>query len=137
MVSRFNEVLTARLLEGALDTLTRHGARPKDIRVVHVPGAFEIPLALKRALARFRPDAALTLAVVIQGKTRHFDQVVQQSAKGVQAVILKTDIPVILGIIPAKTIQDAVERVGLKQENKGRDWALAAIEMADLMRRVA
>ncbi len=134
VVSRFNEYLTDRLLEGALETLLGHGARPRDIFVVHVPGAFEIPLALKRLLSRKKFDAAITLAVIIRGQTKHFDQVATESARGIQDFAIKSEVPVILGIIPAESEAQAVERVGLKQMNKGREWALSAIEMATLLK---
>lgn len=134
VVSEFNEVLTNRLLEGALDTLVRHGAREKDIRVVYVPGAFEIPLAAKKLIARQRPDAVITLAVVIKGETRHFDQVVRESAKGIRELGDRTGVPVILGVIAADDVKRAVERTGIKHMNKGREWALAAIEMAAVAR---
>jgi 6,7-dimethyl-8-ribityllumazine synthase len=137
VVSRFNEFLTARLLEGALDTLLQHGARENDIRVVHVPGAFEIPLAAKKLISKFKPQAVITLGVVIRGQTRHFDQVVAESAKGIRELSLKSQIPVILGIITADKPGHAIERVGIKQMNKGREWALAAIEMANLIRRLS
>ena len=132
VVSRFNEYLTKQLMEGALDTLLRHGARETDIHVTHVPGAFEIPLAAKKLIARTSPDAVLTLSVVIRGKTRHFDQVVDQTAKGIRELSIKSGVPVILGMVTANDPADAVERVGLKQMNKGREWAMSAIEMADL-----
>lgn len=134
VVSRFNEVLTRQLLEGALDTLIRHGARQKDISVVHVPGAFEIPLAAKKIVKKRNVDAVITLAVIIRGQTRHFEQVATQTARGIREVSLQSEVPVILGVIPAESINDAMERVGIKQSNKGREWALSAIEMADLMR---
>ena len=134
VVSQFNEFLTNRLLEGALDTLVRHGAREKDIHVVYVPGAFEIPLALKRLLAKKKPDAVITLAVIIRGETRHFDQVARESARGVRELSVKSEVPVILGILAVESAEQAVRRVGLKQANKGCEWALSAIEMANLMR---
>ena len=134
IVSRFNEVLTTRLLEGALDTLLRHGARERDIQVVHVPGAFEIPLVAKRVTQKKDVDAVITLAVIIRGQTRHFEQVATQTARGLREVSLKSEVPVILGVIPAESVSDAVERTGLKQTNKGREYALSAIEMANLMR---
>ncbi len=137
VVSQFNEFLTAQLLEGALDTLLRHGARAKDIYVAHVPGAFEIPLAAKKLISKFKPQAVITLAVVIKGQTRHFDQVVAQSAKGIRELSMKSDVPVILGIITADKPQQAIERVGIKQMNKGRQWAQAAIEMANLLRKLS
>ena len=134
VVSQFNEYLTSRLLEGALDTLVRHGARERDIHVVHVPGAFEIPLTLKRLAASKPLDAILTLAVIIRGDTKHFDQVTQEAARGVREFSLKSEIPVILGMIPAENAEQAVLRVGVKQVNKGREWALSAIEMAHLLK---
>ncbi|HXV18841.1 MAG TPA: 6,7-dimethyl-8-ribityllumazine synthase [Candidatus Omnitrophota bacterium] len=134
VVSQFNEFLTARLLDGALDTLKRHGALGRDIHVVHVPGAFEIPLALKRLASSKKLDAMLTLAVIIRGDTKHFDQVTQEAARGAQELALRLEIPVILGMIPAETAEQAVKRVGVKQINKGREWALAAIEMAHLLK---
>lgn len=136
VVSQFNEYLTSKLLDGALDMLSRHGAREKDIHVAYVPGAFEAPLAAKKLIRRVRPHAVIVLAVVIKGKTRHFDQVVTETAKGIRELSLKTDIPVILGMVPAATIEQAIERVGIKHMNKGREWALSAIEMANLMKKM-
>ncbi len=133
VVAEFNEALTNTLLEGALDTLVRHGAREKDIHVVYVPGAFEIPLAAARLIARRKPDAVITLAVVIKGQTRHFDQVVAESAKGIRELADRSGIPVILGIVAADDVKHALERTGIKHMNKGREWALAAIEMAGVM----
>lgn len=132
VVSQFNELLTDQLLEGALDTLIRHGARSKDIFVAQVPGAFEIPLAAKKLIAKKKPHAVITLAVIIKGETKHFDQVAMESAKGVRELSMKSGIPVILGILPAHTTEQAIQRAGLKHGNKGRDWALSAIEMASL-----
>jgi 6,7-dimethyl-8-ribityllumazine synthase len=134
VVARFNEYLTRRLLDGAVDTLLRHGAREKDIYVVHVPGAFEIPLTVKKVLRSKKADAVIALAVIIRGQTKHFEQVAIQAARGLREVSLKSEVPVILGIIPAESVEDAVERVGIKHENKGREWALSAVEMASLMR---
>ena len=136
VVAQFNEYLTSRLLEGALDVLVRHGAREKDIRVVYVPGAFEIPITLKK-LAAGRYDAILALAVVIRGQTRHFDQVVNESAKGAREVSLKSEVPVILGVVSADTPAQALQRVGIKHTNKGREWALSAIEMASLVKKLS
>ena len=134
VVSRFNEYLTGRLLEGAVDTLIRHGAREKDIQVVHVPGAFEIPLVTKKIIKKGKMDAVLALAVIIRGDTLHFEQVATQTARGLREVALASGIPVIMGIIPAESVNDAIQRVGIKQTNKGAEWALSAIEMANLMR---
>jgi len=134
VVSRFNEPLTDRLLEGCLDTLVRHGASSKDIIVAEVPGAFEIPLVARKLIERQkRLDAVITLGIVIRGRTRHFDQVVSETSKGIRELSQRTGIPVILGIIAADSISLAYERTGIKQLNKGREWAMAAIEMANLM----
>lgn len=136
VVAQFNEFLTSRLLEGALDTLVRHGASERDIQVVYVPGAFEIPLAAQSLIKRKKPDAVITLAVVVRGQTRHFDQVVSETAKGVRELAQKSRVPVILGMVSASSAQQAIRRVGLKQINKGREWAMSAIEMANLMREL-
>ena len=137
VVSQFNEFLTSRLLEGALDTLLRHGALKKDIRVVYVPGAFEIPVASKKLISKIKTQDVITLAVVIRGETRHFDQVVNESAKGIRELSMKSGIPVILGMVTADKPAQAMERLGIKQMNKGREWALAAIEMANVMRKLS
>ncbi len=136
VVSEFNEFLTRRLLEGALDALIRGGAREKDITVVWVPGAFEIPLAAQKLIANKKLNAVITLAVIIRGETKHFDQVAGETAKGLRELAQKTEIPVVLGIIPADTVDQALRRVGLKQVNKGREWGLTALAMADLMPRI-
>ncbi|MCG3176283.1 MAG: 6,7-dimethyl-8-ribityllumazine synthase [Candidatus Omnitrophica bacterium] len=135
-VSDFNEALTRQLLDGAVDTLLRHRVRPADITVAHVPGAFELPLAVRRLIRRARPDAVIALAVVIRGQTRHFDQVVQESARGLREIALAEDVPVLLGIVPAENAAQAIERCGIKQMNKGREWALAALEASDVLRRI-
>ncbi len=134
VVSQFNEPITARLLEGALDTLVRHGVRERDIRVAYVPGAFELPGITRELIAAFRPEAVIALAVVIRGQTRHFDQVVAESARGLGEASERTGVPVILGVIPAANVGQALRRAGIKQTNKGRDWALAALETANLRR---
>lgn len=134
VVSRFNEYLTRQLLEGATETLMGHGAKFSDIHVLHVPGAFEIPLTAQKLVKSRNVDAVITLAVVIQGETKHFDQVVNETARGLRELSQTAEVPVILGMIPAKNVEQAIERVGIKQMNKGREWALSAIEMANLMR---
>lgn len=136
IVSQFNEYFTNQLLDGALDVLVRHGARERDIRVVYVPGAFEVPLALRKLVSRKKIDAVITLSVVIRGETKHFDQVIGEAARGVREFSEKCGIPVILGMVPAETAAQAVQRVGVKHSNKGREWALSAIEMANLMKRL-
>ena len=137
VVAQFNDYLTKKLLEDALDALTRHGAKAKDVTVVYVPGAFEIPLAAKRLIAKKKPHAVLTLSVVIQGQTRHFDQVVTECAKGIRELSMKSGVPVILGMITAKTTAQAIERLGVKHTSKGREWAVAAIEMASVMQKLS
>lgn len=132
VVSRFNEYLTSKLLDGAVDTLLRHGARPADVHVAHVPGAFELPLAAQKLIRAKKPHAVIALAVVIQGETKHFDQVVAEAARGIRELSQRTGVPVLLGMIPAANEKQAIARVGIKQTNKGRDWALGAIEMANL-----
>ena len=136
VVSRFNEYLTDQLLENALDTFKMRGADMKKVHVAHVPGAFEVPLAAKKLIRRVKPDSVLTLSVVIRGKTKHFDQVVTQCAKGVRELAMDSGVPVILGMITAEEPADAVERVDAKKMNKGREWALSAIEMANLSRKL-
>lgn len=136
IVSEFNEYLTRRLLEGALDTLTRAGVREKDITVVWVPGAFEIPLTAQKIVAKKRFDAVIALAVIIRGETKHFDQVTVETAKGLRELSQKSEVPMVLGVIPADNLEQAMRRVGLKQMNKGREWAFTALAMADLMKKV-
>jgi len=133
VVSRFNELLSNRLLSGAQDGLTRHGVEPGDIDVAWVPGAFETPLAAKTMAATGRYDAVIALGVIIRGGTPHFDYVAAETSKGVAAASLQTGVPVIFGVITADTIEQAVERAGTKSGNKGWDAALSAIEMANLM----
>jgi 6,7-dimethyl-8-ribityllumazine synthase len=137
VVSRFNEALTRELLDNALKALKARGAILKNIYVVHVPGAFELPLAAKKLIQKVRLDAVITLGVVIRGRTRHFEQVAQEAARGVRELSEKSQVPVILGIIPAENVSQAVERVKAGGLNKGREWALAAIEMATLVRKLS
>lgn len=132
VVSRFNEFITTRLLEGAVDALTRHGADPDKIDVVKVPGAFEIPVTAERLASTHRYDAVICLGAVIRGATRHFDYVAGEAARGVAAAALKTGVPTIFGVITADTIEQAIERAGVKLGNRGFEAALAAIEMAHL-----
>lgn len=137
VVSRFNESITRRLLEGAHDCLIRHGVPEERIEAVWVPGAWEIPLAL-RALARSgRFSALIALGAVIRGATPHFDYVAGGVANGVASVGLESGLPVIFGVLTTDTIEQAVERAGTKAGNKGWDAALAALEMADLIPRLA
>ncbi len=136
VAARFNDFITAKLLDGAIDALTRHGAAEGDIDVVKVPGAFEIPLAAK-ALARSKKySAVICLGAVIRGATPHFEYVSAEVSKGAASVSLDSGLPVIFGVLTTDTIEQAVERAGAKGGNKGWDAALSAIEMANLMRQI-
>ncbi|MDI6692936.1 MAG: 6,7-dimethyl-8-ribityllumazine synthase [Anaerosomatales bacterium] len=136
VVSRFNELLSSKLLSGAMDALTRHGVAEEDVDVAWVPGAFEIPLVAKRMAGSGRYDAVLALGVVIRGGTPHFKYVAAEVSKGVAKASLDTGVPVIFGVVTADTIEQAVERSGTKAGNKGWDAALAGIEMAKLLAAV-
>ena len=134
VVSRFNDFVGHRLKEGALDTLVRSGASREDIDVVMVPGSFEIPL-VARTLARTRKyDAVVCVGVIVRGETPHFDYVCAEVSKGIARVSLEEGVPVAFGIVTADTLEQAMERAGAKAGNKGRDAALSAIEMANLLR---
>ena len=132
IVSRMNELIAKRLVEGALDCLVRHGAEESDLHLVKVPGAFELPYAAKRLAASDRYDAVIALGAVIRGATAHFDYVAGEAAKGIAAASLDTGVPIIFGVITANTLDEAIERAGTKGGNKGFDAALSAIEMASL-----
>jgi len=135
VVSRFNEFVSSKLLDGAEDTLVRHGADEKDISCVWVPGAFEVPpIALRLARAK-KYVAIICLGAVIRGETPHFDYISNEAAKGIAHIALNEDIPCIFGIITADTLEQAIERAGTKSGNKGRDAALSAIEMANLYKK--
>ena len=133
VVSRFNDFISDRLLEGALDALLRSGAKDEDIDIVKVPGAFEIPLMAKKMAETKRYHAVICLGAVIRGATPHFEYVSAEVSKGVAAVGLETEIPVIFGIVTTDTIEQAIERAGTKAGNKGWNAAIAAIEMANLI----
>lgn len=132
VVARFNHFITDRLVEGCLDTLKRHGVKDEEIEIIRVPGAFEIPLAAQKASEKDY-DAIITLGAVIRGDTPHFDYVCAEVSKGVANVSLNTEKPVIFGVITTDTIDQAIQRAGVKSGNKGADAALSAIEMANLM----
>lgn len=134
VVSRFNELLGSRLLSGAQDALVRHGVAESDIDVAWVPGAFEIPLVAKRMADSKRYDAVIALGVVIRGGTPHFEYVASEVSKGVAKAGLDSGVPVMFGVVTADSIEQAVERAGTKQGNKGWDAAMAAIEMANLLK---
>ncbi len=135
VASRFNDFITKDLVNGCLDTLLRHGVKQEDISLTWVPGAFEIPLLAQRMARSKSIDAVICLAAVIRGSTPHFEYIASEVAKGIARVSLDTGLPVIFGIITADTIEQAIERAGTKDGNKGRDAALNAIEMANLLKR--
>jgi 6,7-dimethyl-8-ribityllumazine synthase len=134
VVSRFNDFINDRLLEGALDALTRNGAEEKDLTVVKVPGAFEIPLAAKKMATSGLYDGVICLGCVIRGATPHFEYISAEVAKGIAKVSLDSGVPVSFGVITADTLEQAIERAGTKAGNKGWDAALAAIEMVMLFK---
>lgn len=133
IVSRFNDFISKRLLDAAVDTLIRHGAKENDIEVVWVPGSFEIALVARKMAKSNKYNALLCLGAIIRGGTPHFDYVASEAAKGIAAVNLETGIPTSFGIITADNIEQAIERAGAKQGNKGKEAALSAIEMANLV----
>jgi 6,7-dimethyl-8-ribityllumazine synthase len=136
VVSRFNDFITGKLLDGAVDALVRHGAKEEDIDVVKVPGAFEIPLAAKKLAAKGGYHAVVCLGTVIRGATPHFEYVAAEVSKGVASASLETGVPIAFGVITSDTIEQAVERAGTKSGNKGFDAAMTAIEMAQVMKKL-
>jgi len=132
IASRFNDFITARLIDGALDALIRSGAEDKDITLLKVPGAFEIPLAAQKMAKIGKFDALICLGAVIRGATTHYDYVCSEVSKGIASVSLESGIPVMFGILTTETIEQAIERAGTKAGNKGFDVALGAVEMANL-----
>ncbi|WP_306339022.1 6,7-dimethyl-8-ribityllumazine synthase [Staphylococcus aureus] len=136
VVSRFNDFITGRLLEGAKDTLIRHDVNEDNIDVAFVPGAFEIPLVAKKLASSGNYDGVITLGCVIRGATSHYDYVCNEVAKGVSKVNDQTNVPVIFGILTTESIEQAVERAGTKAGNKGAEAAVSAIEMANLLKSI-
>ena len=137
VVSRFNEFITGKLLEGAQDTLSRHGVKEADIDIAWTPGSFEIPLIAKKMAESGRYDAVICLGAVIRGGTPHFDYIAAEVSKGIANVSLDTGLPVILGVITADNLEQAIERAGTKAGNYGSQAALHAIEMANLAKSIA
>ena len=133
VASRFNELISKKLLEGAIDCLLRHNGERDGIIVVWVPGAFEIPLVAKKMAKSGKYDAVICLGAVIRGNTPHFDYIASEVSKGIAKINLDQEVPVIFGVLTTDTIEQAVERAGTKSGNKGWDAALAAMEMADLI----
>jgi 6,7-dimethyl-8-ribityllumazine synthase len=136
VASRFNDAIVESLVRGAVDTLLRHGASEKQIELIRVPGAFDLPLIARRAAASRRFDAVIALGAVIRGATPHFDLVAGQCAAGLARASEDTGVPVAFGVLTTDTIEQAVERSGTKAGNKGVDAALAALELANLLRRM-
>lgn len=134
VVSRFNEFITARLLEGAHDAMARHGVKEEDIDIAWTPGSFEIPLIAKRMAESGRYSAVVCLGAVVRGGTPHFEYIAAEVTKGVAQVSLQTGVPVIYGVITADTLEQAIERAGTKMGNAGFNAAVSAIEMANLTR---
>ena len=136
VVGRFNEFISSKLLSGSIDCLVRHGADNEDITVAWVPGAFEIPLVAKKMAATGKYDAIICLGAVIRGATPHFDYVCAEVSKGIASVSMQYETPVSFGVLTTENIEQAVERAGTKAGNKGVDAAMAAIEMADLLKNI-
>ena len=132
VVSRFNDFITSKLLDGALDCLYRHGVKDEDLSLVRVPGAFEIPLAAQKLAQSGKYDGVICLGAVIRGATTHYDYVCNEVSKGIAKVSLDTNIPVGFGIVTTENIEQAIERAGTKSGNKGYDTAMSVLEMADL-----
>jgi 6,7-dimethyl-8-ribityllumazine synthase len=136
IVSRFNSFITDRLLAGAVDALQAAGADDESITVVHVPGSFEIPLTAKKLAEAGRTDAVIAIGCILRGETAHFDYVASEVARGVQLAQLDTGIPVIFCVLTCDTLEQAIDRAGLKSGNKGYDAGLAAVEMANLAKQL-
>jgi len=136
VAARFNDFITNRLLEGALDALNRSGAKTEDIEIVKVPGSFEIPLAAKKMANSGKYNALISLGTVIRGDTPHFDYISAEVTKGIAAISLEAGVPISFGVLTTDTIEQAIERAGTKSGNKGRDAALNAIEMANLFKEL-
>jgi 6,7-dimethyl-8-ribityllumazine synthase len=136
VVSRFNEFITKKLLDGAQDALLRHGVNQEDIEIAWVPGSFEIPLIAKKLAQTKRYDAVICLGAVVRGGTPHFEYIAAEASKGIAKVSLDTGLPVIYGVITADTLEQAIERAGTKMGNKGFEAAVNAIEMANLVKSI-
>ena len=136
VVSRFNSFITDRLLAGAVDALEASGADAKNIAVIHVPGSFEIPLTAKKLAEGGRTDSVIAIGCILRGETAHFDYVASEVARGVQLAQLDTGIPIIFCVLTCDTLEQAIDRAGLKSGNKGYEAGLAAIEMANLAKQL-
>ena len=136
-VARFNGFIVESLLQGAIDTLKRHGADDAHLEIVRVPGAYELPLGVKRMAATRNYDAIIALGAVIRGGTPHFDYVAGECTKGLSNVMMEYDLPVAFGVLTVDTIEQAIERAGTKAGNKGAEAAMSAIEMVNLLQRIS
>jgi len=136
VVSRFNSFITERLLRGALDALERGGANNKDVDVIHVPGSFELPLAAKKLAVTGRYDALIAIGCILRGETAHYDYVCSETARGLQLAQMDTGIPVMFCVLTCDTLEQAIDRAGLKGGNKGFEAGLGAIEMGQLLRKL-
>ncbi|WP_255259713.1 6,7-dimethyl-8-ribityllumazine synthase [Lentibacillus sp. CBA3610] len=136
VVARFNDFITSKLLEGAEDTLKRHGVQEDNIDIAWVPGAFEIPVVAKKMAVKEEYDAVVTLGAVIRGSTPHFDYVCNEAAKGISSAAMQSGKPVIFGVLTTETIKQAIERAGTKAGNKGSEAAAAAIETANVVKEL-
>lgn len=134
IVSRFNDFISSKLVEGALDALKRHGGNDDDVTLVKVPGAFEIPIAAKRLASKNNFDAIICLGAVIRGATSHYEYVASEVTKGIAMVSLESNVPVTFGVLTTDNLEQAIERAGSKSGNKGWDAAMAAMEMASLFK---
>jgi len=136
VVARFNSFVVESLLEGALDVMRRHGIADDSIEIVRVPGAFEMPITVKRVAQKKKPDAIIALGAVIRGGTPHFEYVAGECVKGISSVSLECDVPVSFGVLTVDTIEQAIERSGTKAGNKGAEAALSAMEMVSLLKNI-
>lgn len=136
IVSRFNDFICSRLVEGAMDALMRHGAAEKNVVLIKVPGAFEMPLVAKKLAESSKYDVVICLGAVIRGATPHFDYVAAEVSKGIANVALDSNIPITFGVLTTDTLEQAIERAGSKSGNKGYEAAMAAIEMANLFKEL-
>ena len=136
VVSRFNDFITNKLLDGALDALLRHGTKEEDIDIVKVPGSFEVPMLARRLALKGTYNALICLGTIIRGATPHFEYIAAEVSKGIASASMETGLPIAFGIITSDTIEQAVERAGTKSGNKGWDAAITAIEMAQLLKKL-
>ena len=136
VISRFNEFISSKLLEGALDSLVKHGVKEDDVSVVWVPGSFETPMLAKKMADSGEYDAVICLGTIIRGETPHFDLISAEAAKGIAKVSLESNIPCIFGVITADNLEQALDRAGTKSGNKGREAAVTAIEMCDIYAQI-